>query len=446
MIRIWRDWQEARDTLLRRREPESREVPEPLQQAIEAVFGERLEPDQAVARVLADVKRRGDEALRDWTLRTDGVKLSELEVPRSDWQDAYDGLRLDLREAMEHSAERIRAFHARQPVASWSTEDLGGMLGQRVVPLQRVGVYVPGGSAPLPSSLLMAVVPACVAGVHEVVVCTPPRSGGSHAVADVILAAACIAGVDRVFAVGGAQAIAAMAFGTASVPCVDKIVGAGGFFVTLAKRQVYGRVGLDGVYGPTETLIVADDTAEPAWIAADLLAQAEHDALATAILLTPSVQLAARVQEAVTLQMETLERAEVVAAALASQGGIVVTPDLETALALADAYAPEHLCLSVGDPEAWSERVQNAGGIFLGEHSFEVLGDYMAGPSHIMPTGGTARFSSALSVLDFVKFINIIGLDRETAAELCRGAGCFAWAESLTAHAAAAEKREGRRE
>jgi len=296
----------------------------------------------------------------------------------------------------------------------------------------------------------MTVVPARVAGVDKVVVCTPPgreacpeQGRRDGRVPDIILAAAYVAGVDRLFRLGGAQAIAALAYGTASVPRVDKIVGAGGLFTTLAKRQVYGQVGLDGLYGPTETVVVADDSANPAWVAADLLAQAEHDVLATAILLTPSRRLAEAVQAEVARQMEHLSRADVVAASLAGQGGIVLTPDLETAVRLADEFAPEHLCLSVQEPAVWAERIRNAGGLFLGEHSFEVLGDYVAGPSHVMPTGGTARFASPVNVLDFVKITSIIALDTGTVAQLCPAAARLAHAESLTAHAAAAEQRGG---
>jgi len=317
---------------------------------------------------------------------------------------------------------------------------MGGTVGQRLVPLERVGVYVPGGSAPLPSSLLMAVIPARVAGVEQVFVCTPARREDGR-VSDVILAAAHLAGVDRLFCLGGALAVAAMAFGTASVPRVDKIVGAGGLFTTLAKRQVYGLVGLDGLYGPTETVVVADESANPAWVAADLLAQAEHDVLATAILLTPSSELARSVQAEVAQQLVGLSRAHIATTSLAGQGGIVITPDLATAVRLADQFAPEHLCLSVRDPFAWVERIRNAGGVFVGEHSFEVLGDYIAGPSHIMPTGGTARFKGPVNVLDFVKVINIIGLDPGTAKRISSAAVEFAEAESLTAHAQAARLR-----
>jgi histidinol dehydrogenase len=403
MIQIYDDWEKARRTLLRRNLDLNR-VPEAVQESIERVFGEGLTPQQAVARILADVRERGDEAVRSWMVRTDHMTLDSLEIPRRSWTGAYESIDSKLREAIELSAERIRAFHSRQPISSWTTSDLGGMLGQRVTPIARVGVYVPGGSAPLPSSLLMAAIPARVAGVHEVVVCTPPdRSRGGRA-PDVILAAAHVVGVDRLYSVGGAQAIAALAYGTETIPRVDKIVGAGGLFVT----------------------------------------QAEHDVLATAILITSSRRLAEAVLEEVGEQIARLSRADVLKASLSGQGGIVVTPDLETAVRLADEFAPEHLCLSVREPVMWAERIQNAGGLFLGEHSFEVLGDYVAGPSHIMPTGGTARFASPLNVLDFVKITSIVALDPQTAGQLCASACRFAEAEQLTAHSAAAEQREGK--
>jgi histidinol dehydrogenase len=411
-----------------------------VREGIRRIFGEELNPDEAVARILADVRGRGDEALRDWTARIDGVCPEEIEVPQEDWEKAHDGLPADLVEALQLAAERIRAFHARQPISSWTTVDLGGRLGQRVTPLSRVGVYVPGGTAPLPSSLLMTAIPARVAGVDHVVICTPPGARGQ--VPDVTLAAAHVVGVDRVFCLGGAVAIAALAYGTRTVPRVDKIAGAGGLFTTLAKRQVYGQVGIDGLYGPTETVVVADDSANPAWIAADLLAQAEHDVLATAVLLTPSRRLGEAVLDEVGRQLETLERRAVAAASLEGQGGIILTPDLETAVRLADEFSPEHLCLSVQEPERWADEIRNAGGLFLGEHSFEVLGDYVAGPSHVMPTGGTARFSSPVNVLDFVKITSIIGLDARAAGQLSPASALLARAESLTAHAAAAEQRK----
>ncbi|HUX76539.1 MAG TPA: histidinol dehydrogenase [Anaerolineae bacterium] len=442
-LRIYDDWEQARRTVLRRRSmtaPE--EVPEPVRAGIRRIFGEELTPEQAVARILADVRQRGDDAIRDWTARIDGLALDDFEVQAEALEAAHRALPADLAAALELSAARIRDFHARQPIPSWTTTEMGGTLGQRVIPVHQVGVYTPGGTAPLPSSLLMAVIPARVAGVDEVVVCTPPGREGDR-VPDVILAAAHVAGVDRLFRLGGAQAIGALAYGTATVPRVDKIVGAGGLFTTLAKRQVYGQVGLDGLYGPTETVVVADDSANPAWVAADLLAQAEHDVLATAILLTPSRPLAQAVQAEVARRMEDLSRADVIATSLADQGGIVLTPDLETAVRLADEFAPEHLCLSVQEPERWASSIRNAGGLFLGEHSFEVLGDYVAGPSHIMPTGGTAKWASPLNVLDFCKIVNVIALDAETAARIGPAAARIANAESLTAHAAAASARSG---
>ncbi len=368
------------------------------------------------------------------------MTIDALEVSPGEWEAAYQALDPGLRAALEVSTARIRDFHSRQPIPNWTTDAMGGVLGQRLVPLERVGIYVPGGTAPLPSSLLMAAVPARVAGVDEVIVCTPAdRQTGR--ISPLTLAAAHIAGVDRVFALGGALAVAALAFGTESVPRVDKVVGAGGLFTTIAKRQVYGIVGLDGLYGPTETIVVADASANPAWVAADLLAQAEHDVLATAILLTPSRALAEAVQTEVERQTALLSRANVIRTSLAGQGGIVLTPDLATAVRLADQFAPEHLCLSVAEPETWVDKIRNAGGIFVGEHSFEVLGDYVAGPSHIMPTGGTARFKGPVNVLDFVKVINIIGLDADTARRLAPDAACIADAESLTAHGMAAKAR-----
>jgi len=433
---------EAQQTILRREGALSPELSAPLRARMIALFGEALAPAAAVARILADVRARGDAALFDWTQRLDGVALTRLDVPAEDIRAAAAALPADLRQSLQLAADRIRAFHALQPVHSWTTGALGGRLGQRVAPLRRVGVYVPGGTAPLPSSLLMSAIPAQVAGVAEIVVVTPPGRDGR--VPPVILAAAATAGVETLYTLGGAQAIAALAFGTDSIGRVDKIVGPGNLFVTLAKQQVFGQVGIDGLAGPTETMIIADETANPAWLAADLLAQAEHDTLAAAILLTPSRALAEAVQREVARQMETLSRDAVIAAALAGQSGIVVTADLDEAVALANAYAPEHLCVATAAPRALADRLHNAGGLFLGERSFEVLGDYVAGPSHTMPTGGTARFASPLNVLDFVRITSLIELDAATTAALAPAAARLARAEALTAHAAAAEQRQER--
>jgi histidinol dehydrogenase len=432
---------DARRSILRRIPWEDQEMPERLLDGIERIFGERIAPVEAVARVVRDVRNRGDAALWEWSARIDGASSLELEIPAATCGAAYAGLADEQRAALDLAADRIRSFHGRQPVDSWIDSGPDGTLGQLIRPLDSVGVYVPGGTAPLPSSLLMAVIPARVAGVRTVVVCTPPGRGGS--VPDLTLAAAHVAGVDRLFALGGAQAIAALAYGTETVPAVDKIVGAGGLFITLAKRQVFGSVGIDGFYGPTETMLIADDSADPAWAAADLLAQAEHDVLASPVLLTPSPRFAEAVANHVEAQLEALSRADIAAASLTNRGGIVLTADLAEAVELANAYAPEHLCLLVTDPWSLVGRIRNAGGIFVGEHSFEVLGDYVAGPSHVMPTEGSARYASPLSVVDFVKRISLVGLTAPAGIRLSHPASILARGEGLTAHAAAAEMRIG---
>jgi histidinol dehydrogenase len=434
MLRIV-DVETARQTILRRVPVNSAACPAGVLEGIESLFGPGVTPSQAVAQILASVRDQGDAALRRWTRVLDRVEINDFRVPAGQLKEAYDALPGPLASAMSRAAERIRAFHQRQPLPDWTTDEMGGTLGQRVTPIERVGIYVPGGSAPLPSSLLMSVIPAQVAGVPQIVVCTPPRPHTS------ILAAAHLCGLEDLFQIGGAQAIGAMAYGTESLSRVDKIVGAGNLFVTLAKQQVYGVVGLDGLAGPTETMIIADESADPAWVAADLLAQAEHDVLATAILLTPDRSLAEAVQVEVAQQLETLSRGSVIVQSLTDRGGVVITPDLDTAAALASEYAPEHLCLAVAAPHELAGKVRNAGGFFIGGRSFEVLGDYVAGPSHIMPTGGTARFASPVNVLDFVKISSIIALDEETSCALSPIAAQLAQVESLTAHAAAAERR-----
>jgi histidinol dehydrogenase len=436
MLQIY-DVETARQTILQRPQGLADVInyPPAVVESTERLFGTGVNPPQAVAKILASVQEEGDTALRYWSKLLDKTTPNSFQIPTGRLQAAWDALPASLGQAMTTAADRVRNFHQLQPLPNWQTEELGGTLGQRVTPIQRVGIYVPGGTAPLPSSLLMSVIPAQVAGVPEIIVCTPPQA---HVT---ILAAAHLCGLKQIYQLGGAQAIAAMAFGTESIPRVDKIFGAGNLFVTLAKQQVYGIVGIDGLYGPTETMVIADHTANPAWVAADLLAQAEHDVLASAILLTPDRALAIAVQVEVARQMETLSRADIIAQSLADRGGVVLTPDLETAASLADAYAPEHLCLSVADPTTLVERIHNAGGLFIGERSFEVLGDYVAGPSHVMPTSGTARFASPLNVLDFVKINSIIALDQKMSLALSPVAAELAHVESLTAHAAAAEFR-----
>ncbi len=434
MLKIY-DLDTAQKTILRRQPLNFQEVPEGVKRSVEKLFGKGISPYQAVTEILSSVREEGDAALRNWSRILDDVELEDFQVPPGDLESAYQALSPANREALKTAADRIRDFHRRQPLPDWSTTEMGGTLGQRITPIQRAGVYVPGGSAPLPSSLLMSVIPAQVAGVKRIIISTPPRPDPG------ILAGAYLCGIEEVYQVGGAQAIAAMAFGTESVPGVDIIVGAGNLFVTIAKQQVFGIVGLDGLAGPTETMIIADDTANPVWVASDLLAQAEHDVLASAILLTPSQPLALAVQQEVERQVINLERSEIILQSLADKGGAVITPDLETAASVADAYAAEHLCLAVANPAGLAEQINNAGGFFLGDYSFEVLGDYVAGPSHIMPTGGTARFSSPLNVLDFVKISSIVALDPDTGAALSSAAAKIARLESLTAHAASADFR-----
>ncbi len=429
--------EEASASILRRDTALDPQVPEAVRAGIQRVFGQDLTPEAAVAKLLSDVRERGDDALRDWSARIDETPLGAILVDKEQIAAAVSRIPPDLIKALEFAAGRIRQFHTLQPIPSWTTTTMGGTLGQRFTPIQRVGVYVPGGTAPLPSSLLMSAVPAQVAGVPEIVVATPPGRDGAG-VPDIILATAAIAGIETIYTLGGALAVAALAFGTESVTKVDKIVGPGSLFTTIAKRQVYGLVGIDGLYGPTETAIVADDSADPAWVAADLLAQAEHDILATAILFTPSLKLAQAVQIEIGRQMESLSRSETIAISLAHSGGIVLTEDLDQACRLASSFAAEHTCLAVEDLDACYDKLHNAGGLFIGERSFEVLGDYVAGPSHVMPTGGTARFASPLNVLDFMKISSIIQLDDATSAQLSPIAARIANAEQLTAHANAA--------
>ncbi|MCY3781875.1 MAG: histidinol dehydrogenase [Chloroflexi bacterium] len=438
--RIFTDVKAAEESILRRYSLRDTDVPEHLIERSEDIFGERILPEDAVRRIIRSVREGGDSALREWNRKIDGLDIDALQVAPEELGAALAAIPHELRAALELAAERIRAFHQKQPLHSWIDVNQDGSLGQLIRPVDSVGVYVPGGTAPLPSSLLMSVIPAQVAGVPEIIVCTPPGSGASD-IHPAILAAAAIAGLDKVYRIGGAQAIAAMAFGTEAIPRVASIVGAGNLFVTLAKQQVYGDVGIDGLLGPTETLVIADEKADPKLAAADLLAQAEHDVLASAILLTPSPELAQAVQTEITRQLESLERRDIIQGAMLNRSGTVITRDLAQAFDLANDYAAEHLCLLVADPWSWIGQARNAGGIFLGEHSYEVLGDYVAGPSHIMPTGGTARFASPLNLLNFVKITSLIALDEDAARALSGPAQIIARAESLDAHAAAAARR-----
>jgi histidinol dehydrogenase len=439
MLKIF-DAPSARQTLLKRQPIDDMQVSPSVQERINKMFGEALSPAQVVERILRDVRERGDTAVASWTERLDGRGGTSFRIPQEEAQAALDCLPGEQRAALELAADRVRRFHQAQPVTSWMTQKLGGTLGQYVRPIRRVGLYIPAGTAPLPSSVLMSAIPAQVAGVVEIVLVAPPnRETGT--VAPIILAAAALIGIEEIYAIGGAQAIAALAYGTDSIPQVDKIFGPGNLFVTLAKRQVFGVVGIDSLAGPTETVVIADDSARADWVAADLLAQAEHDLLASAILLTPSMAMASKVQGEIARQIEERGRAEIIQASLSNRSGAVITRDLDEAVELANLYAPEHLCLAVSDPWRLAEKVYAAGGIFIGENSFEVLGDYVAGPSHVMPTGGSARFASPLNVLDFVHIVSLIALDPLTTQQISPAAATIALAEGLDAHASAAQRR-----
>lgn len=429
----------GRDKILANRGLTDKPISAALAERLHKTFGEPLTPDQAVGRIIADVRARGDAALRDWTLSLDGVDLATARVGQDEIEAAYAETPVSVREALELAAARIRSFHEKAKPKSWLEWDGEGALGQRMIPLARVGIYVPGGTAPLPSSLLMSAIPAQVAGVREIAVATPPMKNGHIQIAT--LAAAKMAGAAQVYAMGGAQGVAALAFGTETVSRVDKIVGPGGLFVTLAKRQVFGAVGIDGLYGPTETLLIADDSANAAWCAADLLAQAEHDELATSLLITDSQSLANSVAREIESQMANLNRRRIIGQSIQGQGAIVVVDNLDEAMELANAFGPEHMCLLLRQPWDWVGKVENAGGVFVGEWTNEALGDYVIGPSHVMPTAGTARFASALSVNDFVKITSVFSVGERQAKELAVPGAILAEAEGLTAHANAIRRR-----
>jgi histidinol dehydrogenase len=400
------------------------------------------EVERAAATIVADVRARGDAAVLDHTARLDGVRaasVAELEVPRSALERARAGLDRGQRDALEAAAARIRAYHEHQLARSWEfTEPDGTVLGQKITPIDRVGVYVPGGKAAYPSSVLMNVIPAKVAGVREIVMTVPAPGGERH---PLVLAAAAIAGVDRVFAIGGAQAIAALAYGTATVPQADKIVGPGNAYVAAAKRRVFGVVGIDMIAGPSEILVICDGTTDPDWIAMDLFSQAEHDESAQAILVSPDVRFIERVAASIERLLPSMPRREIIAASLARRGALIHARDLDEACELANRVAPEHLELSVAEPQKWLGKLRNAGAVFLGPYSSEALGDYCAGPNHVLPTSRTARFSSPLGVYDFQKRSSIVSISAEGARSLGALASTLARGEQLVAHARSAEMR-----
>ena len=398
--------------------------------------------DSAAARILKLVRTEGDAALVRLTREFDRVQIqqaAELEIPRSEWLKALAELPAAQRQALEAAAERVRTYHLHQIQKSWSyTEADGTRLGQQVTALDRVGVYVPGGKAAYPSSVLMNAIPAKVAGVSEVVMVTPTPGGQRNAM---VLAAAAIAGVDRCFAIGGAQAVGALAYGTATIPAVDKIVGPGNAYVAAAKRRVFGTVGIDMIAGPSEILIICDGKTSPDWIAMDLFSQAEHDELAQAILLCPDASYLDAVERSINKLLPTMPRADIIRTSLRDRGALILVRDLGEACAISNQIAPEHLEVSIEEPDAWLPHLRHAGAIFMGQHSSESLGDYCAGPNHVLPTSRTARFSSPLGVYDFQKRSSLIHVSAAGAQTLGKIAAELALGEGLQAHARAAELR-----
>ena len=408
--------------------------------AFESAQDESVE--RAVAAILTDVKARGDAAVLDYTNRFDrlnAASIGELELSREALQQALAGLPTEQRAALEAAAARVRSYHEKQPLQSWQYEDEhGSLLGQKVTPLDRVGLYVPGGKASYPSSVLMNAIPAKVAGVGELVMVVPTPGGERN---PLVLAAAALAGVDRVFCVGGAQAVGALAYGTQTIPQVDKIVGPGNAYVAAAKRRVFGVVGIDMVAGPSEILVICDGRTDPDWVAMDLFSQAEHDELAQSILLCPDAAYIDRVVASIDKLLPTMPRQAVIRASLENRGALIAVRDLDEACAIANRIAPEHLELSIADAEAWVAKIRHAGAIFIGPYASESLGDYCAGPNHVLPTSGSARFSSPLGVYDFQKRSSLIRVSKAASLTLGKIASTLAHGEGLPAHAQSAEFR-----
>jgi histidinol dehydrogenase len=397
---------------------------------------------KTVEGILADVRRRGDAALIEYTNRFDRMQargIKELEIPAARLQEALRSIPAATRNALEIAVQRLQSYHRHQKQETWTyTEADGTLLGQQVTPLDRVGLYVPGGKAAYPSSVLMNAIPAKVAGVREIVMVVPAPGGELN---DLVLAAAALAGVDRVFAVGGAQAVAALAYGTETIPRVDKIVGPGNIYVATAKRMVFGEVGIDMVAGPSEILVICDGQTPPDWIAMDLFSQAEHDEDAQSILLSPDASYLDQVQSSIARLLPEMARAVIIEASLSRRGALIQVRDLAEAAEVANFISPEHLELSVADPQALVKRIRNAGAIFMGRYTAEAVGDYCAGPNHVLPTSRTARFSSPLGVYDFQKRSSLIMCSPEGARELGGTASLLARGEGLTAHARSAEYR-----
>lgn len=438
-MRIVRGAEEGRRTLLHRQPLGETELPAAIRKKNAELFGADLPVGQQVRRVLDDVRREGDAAVSRYTKAFTGADYASLEVSRDEISTSYERVDPSLVEALREAADHIRAYHLLQREHSSRSFSERGV-GMQVRAIERVGMYVPTSpGAVYPSSVLMTAIPAKVAGVRELIMMSPPGRDGD--MSPLKLVAADIAGVDRVFKAGGAEGIGAMAYGTATVPRVDKIVGPGNIFVTVAKREVFGSVGIDALYGPSETIVIADETANPMFAAADLLAQAEHDELATPILLTTSVEIAEAVGREVERQLKLLPREAIARTSFDARGGAVIVGSIEEAVALGSEYAPEHMCLLVRDAAAVARTVQNAGGIFVGDDAPESLGDYTAGPSHVMPTSGAARYASPLGVHDFLKVTSVVAVDAARLREAGPAAAKIARAEGFTAHARSIELR-----
>ena len=419
----------------------------------DAVFKEQLnsllsntdEPTVEISRtvesILADVRIRGDEALLEYTNRFDDrdASLDEIEIPAAELEVALAAIPTELREGLEHAASRVREYHERQKMESWLYKDKeGNTLGQQVMPLDSVGIYVPGGKAAYPSSVLMNAIPAHVAEVSEIIMVVPTPKGEKN---QMVLAAAAISGVSKVFSIGGAQAVAALAYGTASVPKVDKIVGPGNIYVATAKRQVFGIVGIDMIAGPSEVLIISDGESNPDWVAMDMFAQAEHDEEACSILVCPKLEFLDAVEESIKRLLPEMERKDIIKSSLDKNGALILVNDIDEAIELVNQVAPEHLELSMAAPEPLLPRIRHAGAIFMGHFAAEALGDYCAGPNHVLPTARTARFSSPLGVYDFQKRSSVIMCTEQSASSLATTASVLAHGEGLTAHARSAEYR-----
>ena len=412
-------------------------LPESVTARTLEAFGEGVSPAESVVRMLTDVRHEGDAAVRRYAKLLDGADLEDFRIPQSELDAASEQVSPELWQSLQLAADRIRSFHQSTLPGDWMDPSQG--LGELVRPLARVGVYAPGGTAAYPSTVLMTVIPARVAGVAEIILTTP--RAGSQPLNPAVVAAAKIAGVDAMYQIGGVPAIGALAYGTESIPRVDKICGPGNIFVAYAKKLVQGCVDIDGVFGPTETIILADDGANADFCAADLIAQAEHDPLATAILVTDSSDLVHRVEAQLDSRLASAPRGEVARQALERQGRVVLVDSLDEGVDLVNRIAPEHLCLLLKEPWSWVDRIHHAGGLFLGEYSPEVMGDYIAGPSHVMPTGGTARFGSALSVHHFLRTMPVVGLSPEDFQRLGPAAVQIADAEGLAGHAGAVQVR-----